>query len=80
MRVYNKQPHQLLPGEYGRWDADDGNWYAVPPNTDLTANLSAHRVEEHDDGTITVEPSILVSDHKSSWHGYLKHGQWEQCP
>lgn len=77
-QVNGKAPHELLPGEYGKWDAD-GKWYGMPPGTDLLANLGAHKIEEHADGTITVSPSILVSDGKQSWHGYLKRGQWEVC-
>lgn len=78
-RVNNKAPHELLPGEYGKWD-QTGTWYGVPPGTDFVANLAAHKVEEHADGTISVEPSILTGDGKQSWHGYLRHGKWEKCP
>lgn len=77
-RVDGKAPHELEAGEYGKWEAD-GAWYGVPPGTDLTANLSAHKIEEHEDGTITVSPSILVSTKDESWHGYLRRGQWEVC-
>lgn len=77
-RVNGKAPHELLPGEYGKWEAD-GNWYGLPPNTDLVANLAARQIDEHDDGEITVSPSILVSTRDESWHGYLRHGQWEVC-
>lgn len=75
-RVNGKQPHELGAGEYGKWDAD-GSWYAVPPGTDLVANLASHEIEEHTDGTITVSPSILVGDGRKSWHGFLKRGRWE---
>lgn len=77
-RVDGKAPHQLSAGEYCRW-ADDGAWYCVPPGTDLVANLSGHQVDEHADGTITVSPSILVSDGRESWHGHLSRGRWEKC-
>jgi hypothetical protein len=42
--------------------------------------LVFHTVREHDDGTISVLPndgssnSILVSDHRSSWHGFVYEG------
>ena len=78
-RVNGKAPHEISPGEYGKWEEDGGTWYGVPPGTDLTANLRAHKIEEHEDGTITVSPSILVSDSKLSWHGYLRRGEWEVC-
>jgi hypothetical protein len=71
------------PGAYGRveglqqpgkWD-----WMAVSP-TGLAANLSAHEVIEHEDGTITVDPSILVEQpNVGSWHGYLERGEWRMC-
>lgn len=75
-RVYDKAPHELLPGEYGKWNRGHlplgaGEWFAVPPGTDLVANLSSHSVSEHEDGTVTVSPSILVQNGKESWHGFL---------
>lgn len=84
MRVYNKEPHQLEEGEYGRWEDDHNNWYGRPSGTDLVANLTGHTVVEHDDGTITVSPSILIYGGKgegpeATWHGYLEHGVWRKC-
>ena len=68
----------LLDGDYGK-DAQ-GNWYAVPPKFKLGyANLSNHKVVEHDDKTITVSPSILVQNHIIKWHGYLEKGVWREC-
>lgn len=71
------------PGDYGRHPRD-GNWYACTPDGHL-GNLSAHQVIEHDDGTITVSPSILVSMRDTEkkvdvelYHGYLEHGVWRQ--
>jgi len=77
-RVYNKSPHELDPGDYGRWAADKGNWYACVPDGKC-ANLSAHAVTEHEDGSITVSPSILVTQRGElppEWHGYLERGVW----
>ena len=70
--------YQLLePGEYGKWT--DGTWQGCTPNG-YGANLSQHTVIEHEDGTITVTPSILVSVHdKPLWHGYLTRGVWCEC-
>ena len=66
------------PGEYGR-HPQDGSWHACTPNGHL-GNLSAHEVVEHEDGTITVSPSILVSDDRGElWHGYLERGAWRSC-
>lgn len=66
------------PGEYGR--LQDGTWYGVPPGTELIANLNNHEIVEHEDGTITVSPSILVSlAHKGEqWHGFLERGAWRE--
>lgn len=39
-----------------------------------------HSFAEHDDGTITVSPSILaVRPDGNGWHGYLEHGVWRSC-
>ncbi|CAN5784593.1 hypothetical protein BH11GEM2_BH11GEM2_26430 [soil metagenome] len=56
----------------------DGTWHAATPNG-LIGNLGNHQVTEHEDGTITVSPSILVSTPGGSgarWHGYLERGVW----
>lgn len=38
---------------------------------------SIHNVVEHEDGTITVTPSIDFSKRKpGGWHGYLTRGVW----
>lgn len=76
----------LKPGEYGKWT--DGTWWACTPNGH-GCNLSAHHVTEHTDGsisvshdaTITVSPSILVTERIGSrdvelWHGWLERGIW----
>jgi hypothetical protein len=40
-----------------------------------------HTITEHEDGTITVSPSILryplAGD--TGWHGYLERGVWRTC-
>jgi hypothetical protein len=79
-RVHNKEPHELQPGDYGRW-AIDAYWYAVPPGTDLLAGLAWHTVTEHEDGTITVSPSTLVQQPNAEppqWHGFLERGVWRR--
>ena len=63
------------PGGYMK--TPEGGWRAMTPNGHL-GNLDAHDVEEHEDGTITVSPSILVSDHTGElYHGFLRGGVWE---
>ena len=66
----------VQPGDYWRFE---GVWYGETPNG-LTANLSGHTVTEHEDGTITVNPSILVNRGRpNAWHGFLTKGVWYQC-
>lgn len=74
----------LLPGEYGK--DKDGLWYCVPPGKDPFAFMGClgdgarnHKVTEHEDGTITVSPSILIQSHEGSWHGFLERGVWREC-
>lgn len=70
----------LEPGEYGKHHVD-GNWYCQAPGEgDFFGNLSKHTVVEHEDGTITVSPSILISRPHTgeSWHGYLERGVWRE--
>ena len=73
---------QHPPGSYWKRGA---TWFAITPNGHL-GNLSAHTVTEHDDGTITVSPSILVSTTRPKdgkdvelWHGFLERGVWRSC-
>ena len=72
----------LQPGEYGKWT--DGTWYCETPNGH-GGNLGSHSVTEHEDGTITVSPSIRVSGRNSKgadqelWHGFLERGVWREC-
>lgn len=75
-------PEPLNPGDY-LWWPKAGGWYACTPNGHH-ANLGRHSVVEHEDGTITVSPSILVSEgyrgvQREVWHGYLERGVWRAC-
>lgn len=74
------------PGEYSKIKTGDTfSWYAhCPCQGELIGNLSEHKVIEHDDGTITVSPSILVTwrEHGieiTRWHGFLEKGVWREC-
>lgn len=70
---------RLELGGYGK-DAD-GEWWCRPPESKFTGKkcgagiLSDHTVTEHEDGTITVSPSILMP---GFWHGYLERGVWRE--
>lgn len=84
----------LLTLTYGEYTLHKGIWYGVAPEPvetnneyitkEFVANLSNHKVIEHDDGTITVEPSILITvfegDKRINWHGYLQRGVWKRLP
>ena len=74
-RVYDTDV--FTPGDYGKHPGN-GSWHGKPPGTDLLAGLRNHIVVEHEDGTITVSPSILVRGHSSQWHGYLERGVWRE--
>ena len=66
-------------GEYGRSPIDE-KWYArVPAEGFGVGSLAKHDVIEHEDGTITVAPSILMTGHDGKqWHGYLTKGIWRE--
>lgn len=74
-------------GSYGRNAA--GIWEACSPNG-RRGTLEDHKVTEHEDGTITVEPSILIDPilggdgadakpFRRGWHGFLERGIWREC-
>ena len=79
-------PHELKPGEYGLFK--DG-WHARTPNGHV-AWLRGHDVTEHEDGSITVSPSIGVTSSKMNpatgkmtpyqvYHGYITDGVWRDA-
>lgn len=61
---------RALEGHRGR----DWDWVVHCPDGSH-GSLTHHDVVEHDDGTITVSPSILVTG-AGSYHGYLERGEW----
>lgn len=84
----------VQPGDY--WKDRDGHWYVaapVSPDDDgflLIADVSTWTVIEHEDRTITVQPSIFWGmggypnsppewAAKHTWHGWLKHGEWSEA-
>jgi hypothetical protein len=70
----------LAEGEYGK-DPRNNIWYARPPGMHA-GSLENHQVVEHEDGTITVMPSILITEYdneaKIVWHGHLERGFWRR--
>ena len=71
----------LTEGDYGK--DEDGCWWAYAPLDGCLGCLEQHEVTEHDDGTISVAPSILISTYDGErviqWHGYLECGIWREC-
>lgn len=74
----------LQPGEYHRLGKT--LWMMKAPNGEEGAiDQTKHTVVEHEDGTITVSPSILIYPHRTidghtpGWHGYLERGIWITC-
>lgn len=75
------------PGGYYLDDARRVLWAKAPVGESLRLPVqegAAHPSEvvwgftEHDDGTITVAPSINLhaSENVQGWHGFLEHGVW----
>lgn len=74
-----EEPVLIEPGDYGK--DQSGHWFCKVPATGFgMAGLGLHQIVEHEDGTITVSPSILATGHfGKQWHGYLEHGVWREC-
>lgn len=73
----------LAPGDYGI-DPNTGHWLARAPVPGIGASgdLVDHDVVEHEDGSISVSPSILITTHDNDclvrWHGWLTRGVWRE--
>jgi len=74
--------HEWPHGAYGRVRVyGEWKWGCVTPNGHH-GSLAGHKVEEHDDATITVSPSIRVTaglDMSEVWHGFLERGVWRDA-
>lgn len=66
----------IEPGDYVK--IFEGKlWGLRAPNGD-EGILRVHCVTEHEDGTITVSPSIRMETGQR-WHGFLERGVWRSC-
>ena len=66
-----------INGGYCPVDRDGQKVLMVRTPNGHYGDLSRHDVTENEDGTITVSPSILVSDHTGElYHGWLVNGEW----
>jgi hypothetical protein len=72
----------LRPGDYAKLPGGP-LWAIVPPDgVYCHIDSTKHQIVEHEDGTITVSPSILRYPSRSGdigWHGYLERGVWRSC-
>ena len=59
----------------------DGTWWIYLPRAGVGC-LSAHKVVEHEDGTITVSRSIglrKAAGYEWARHGWLERGVWQEA-
>lgn len=82
--VKNADGSELTEDQRAQW-WNKPYWMACSPNGHV-GNLVNHQVTEHEDGTITVSPSIRIylpkteeRPEKELWHGYLERGVWRSC-
>jgi len=74
---------------YILWDSKpdsfvgDGEWHLMDPTGGVGAigrilidKPAAHTWEEHEDGSVTFHPSLVMP---SGWHGFMNHGIWTEC-
>lgn len=66
---------------------DRGQWEVCTPNGRRgSLDPADHTVTEHEDGTISVEPSLLIEPLtrassgvvRPGWHGYLRFGTFQE--
>lgn len=73
------------PEETKPWELEAGDycvrsgvaWVCLPSGVG-PSRLEDWTLTEHDDGTITLAPSILDAGTPNGWHGYLEHGIWRE--
>lgn len=72
-----------IPGTY--WVVQRGElrelWFIDPTGHIGRVGAGHHTFTEHEDGTVTVNPSIVatVADHGHDWHGWLERGVWRDA-
>lgn len=80
-REDNLAPWELEAGEYCfRGDPPRRFLWVRLPNGVGPSRLEGWEVEEHEDGTVSVSPSIqdIPTDGSVGWHGFLKRGVWSE--
>lgn len=83
-RIYSESGEEFPrnPGEYMK--QEDGTWLlCLPTGIHGTINDKIWKIEEHEDGAITVSPSISTkatgADKRYDWHGFLEKGVFRSC-
>ena len=79
-RIYSSS--EMIAGDYYKMGNKEGNWLICTPIGTRGMINNTWNIEEHEDGSITVSPSIRVwsnGDPKTNWHGYLIKGEWKEC-
>jgi hypothetical protein len=83
-RFYPDEEHTFpnVPGEYMK--GENGRWeLCMPTGIHGAINDKVWKITEHEDGTITVSPSIdcksTGANGKYNWHGWLEKGVWREC-
>jgi hypothetical protein len=75
-RHEDTKPWELEAGDY---TVRDGVAWVCLPSGVGPSRLKGWDLIEHDDGTITISPSILDSGTPNGWHGFLERGVWRSC-
>ncbi len=78
-RPDNTDYADMARGDYCRhtW-ASGGPFWCIRDPAGRLGSLFTHKVTEHEDGTVTVSPSIL-DQRPGGWHGFLERGVWREC-
>lgn len=80
------QADGVAPGYALIREADDPEnhailWVMLPSGVGSRLPLggAGWSFEEHDDGTVTVSPSIWDRSEDNGWHGFLRNDVFEEC-
>lgn len=87
MAAGDTTPGRRVPESTKPWDLEPGDYQVLKvlhgvvarvclPNGVGPSKLEGWSVEEHEDQTISVTPSI--HDAPDGWHGYLTNGMWHE--
>lgn len=76
---YSNKGDEAKPGDY--YKIGEKLWALKAPNGAEGTVTTAHIVVEHEDGTVSIMPSLIFLDNNGQqvWHGYLERGVWRSC-